>query len=63
MLIEAFGLCCGELLTLVLRGDGIGRLEPADVTRDAKFVCTLSAVDGRVGFEVDGEAGSDGLAE
>lgn len=63
MFIEALGLCCGELLTLVLRGDGIGFLEPADVTRDAKFVCTLSAVDGRVDFEADDEAASDGLAE
>ncbi len=48
---------------LVLSGDGIGRLEPADVEREAKFVCTLSAVDGRVGFEADGEAGSDDSAE
>jgi hypothetical protein len=62
LFIDALGLCCGELVMAVLRGDGIGRLGFADATGNTKFVCTFSGADGSVGLDANGETGSVDLA-
>lgn len=57
LFMQALGLCCGEDVMEVLRGEGIGFF-PDDVRNE---VCTFSAALGRVGFDADGEAGRLGL--